>query len=298
MDNLTHLTTESRSSHTDLDTLSVPEILQIMNQEDRCVAVAVTQELPHTAEAIELIFGRFKTGGRLIYVGAGTSGRLGVLDAAECPPTFGVPDTMVQGVIAGGPRALVSSAEAVEDQEEAGSTDLAARGCCETDAVVAISASGRTPYCIGALRYAAQVGAARIALVCNTDSPMSKEAEVTIAPIVGPEVIMGSTRLKAGTAQKMVLNMLSTVSMIKMGKVYGNLMVDLNPTNNKLIDRARRIVMLATGADNSQATRALTACGYDAKVAIVMILTGSTPKRARELLTAANGFVRAAVKAS
>jgi N-acetylmuramic acid 6-phosphate etherase len=296
VERLADLTTESRSPYTDLDTRSIPEILSIISQEDARVPAAVAQELPQIARAVELIVSRLAKGGRLFYVGAGTSGRLGMLDAAECPPTFGVPTDMVQGVIAGGQAALVSSIEAVEDSQEVGASDLAARGCSQTDAVVAIAASGRTPYCLGALRYAASVGAARIALVCNTDSLMSAEAEVTIAPVVGPEVIMGSTRMKAGTAQKLVLNMLSTASMIRLGKVYGNLMVDLTPTNSKLICRARRIVELATGADASTTSEALQASGYDVKAAIVMILANCPFQTARELLSAADGRVRTAIQ--
>lgn len=295
MERIGDLTTESRSPYTDLDTRSIPEILSIIAQEDAQVPVAVAQELPHIARAVELIVVRLEKGGRLFYVGAGTSGRLGMLDAAECPPTFGVPAEMIQGVIAGGEDALVSAIEAVEDSPEAGASDLAARGCNRADAVVAIAASGRTPYCLGALRYAASVGAARIALVCNADSPMSAEAEVTVAPVVGPEVIMGSTRMKAGTAQKLVLNMLSTASMITMGKVYGNLMVDLTPTNSKLIYRARRIVELATGADASTIEEALRASGCDVKAAIVMILGDCPFQQARASLDASGGRVRTAI---
>ncbi|NLN19211.1 MAG: N-acetylmuramic acid 6-phosphate etherase [Firmicutes bacterium] len=296
MEKLADLTTESRSAYTDLDTLSIPEILRIINREDCRVPDAVAQELPQIALAVEVIVSRLKKGGRLFYVGAGTSGRLGVLDAAECPPTFGVPEDLVQGVIAGGPKALVSSVETVEDNPEAGANDLAARHLGPADVVVAIAASGRTPYCIGALRYAASVGAARIALVCNKNSAMEAEAEITIAPVVGPEVIMGSTRMKAGTAQKLVLNMLSTVSMIKLGKVYSNLMVDLTPTNSKLINRAQRIVELATGADATTIEKALQASGYDVKAAIVMILADCTVEKARQALAASEGNVRRAIE--
>ncbi|MGI6083442.1 MAG: N-acetylmuramic acid 6-phosphate etherase [Limnochordia bacterium] len=296
MEKLADLTTESRSPYTDLDTLSIPEILRVINREDARVPSAVAQELPQIALAVRTIVDRLKKGGRLFYVGAGTSGRLGMLDAAECPPTFGVSKDLVQGVIAGGPTALVSSVEAVEDSQEAGANDLAARNCGSADVVVAIAASGRTPYCIGALRYAASVGAARIAVVCNKDSAMEAEAEITIAPIVGPEVIMGSTRLKAGTAQKLVLNMLSTASMVKLGKVYSNLMVDLTPTNSKLMHRARLIVELATGADVATIHEALQASRYDVKTAIVMILGDCTAERARQALAVSDGNVRAAIK--
>lgn len=295
MEDFAALTTETRSPYTDLDSLETIQILRIINTEDSSVPLAVERELPQIAQAVNVIVNRLAGGGRLFYVGAGTSGRLGVLDAAECPPTFGVPELMVQGVIAGRTPALCMAVEGVEDDAAAGETDLAERGCDEKDAVVAIAASGRTPYCLGALRYARQVGAAAIALVCNAGSPMAQSADITIAPIVGPEVVTGSTRMKAGTAQKMVLNMLSTTSMIKLGKVYGNLMVDLTPANSKLVARSRQIVLLATGADISAVDAALEASQNNVKVAIVILLASCSAERATALLDAAQGSVRTAI---
>lgn len=295
---LRRLVTESRSPYEDLDRLDTEAILRIINEEDQKAPLAVREVLGEVAEAVEMIAGRLAQGGRLFYAGAGTSGRLGVLDASECPPTFGAPPGMVQGVIAGGERALVGAVEEEEDRAESGEKDLEGRGCSGGDVVVAISASGRTPYCLGALRYARRVGAGRIALVCNPASPMEELAEVTICPVVGPEVLMGSTRMKAGTAQKLVLNMLSTAAMIRLGKVYSNLMVDLQPTNEKLRDRAVRIVELATGASRQEAARALDAAGLKPKAAIVMLLAGCSAEEASRLLGENQGFVRRALAAA
>nr|PZN39319.1 MAG: N-acetylmuramic acid 6-phosphate etherase [Bacillota bacterium] len=297
MENLERLVTESVNERTRaLDIMSTLELVTAINNEDKQVALAVEKELPRIAQAVEIIAEALRKGGRLFYVGAGTSGRLGVLDAAECPPTFGVDPELVQGVIAGGPEALVRSVEGVEDDREAGRADLRARGLRAGDVVVAIAASGRTPYALGALEEARAVGARTIALTCNPGSEMERIAELTIAPVVGPEVIAGSTRMKAGTAQKMVLNMLSTGAMVKLGKVYGNLMVDLQPTNAKLMERARRIVMLAAGVDRETAAAALEAAGGKAKVAVVMCLAGVDAETARQALEEADGFVRRAVE--
>lgn len=295
-ENLSTLVTEARSPYKDLDALSIEEILAIINGEDRKVAEAVAKELPKIAQVVKAIVQAFEQGGRLIYVGAGTSGRLGVLDASECPPTFGVSADQVDAIVAGGDIALRHSSEDSEDSPDQGASDLRACGVTSKDVVVGIAASGRTPYVVGALREAARIGARHMALVCNPNSPIEEVAEVTICPVVGPEVLMGSTRMKAGTAQKMVLNMLSTVSMIKWGKAYGNLMVDVTPTNEKLVDRVRRIVQLATGCDEKMATDALTQANHHAKVAIVMIEARCTADEARALLERSRGFVRHAIE--
>ncbi len=293
---LAELTTETRSPYLELDTMSIPEVLAAINAEDRQVPVAVGQEIGAITRAVELIVARLQAGGRLFYVGAGTSGRLGVLDASECPPTFGVEPDLVQAIIAGGDVALRFSVEGVEDDAAAGGKDLADRGCSQVDAVVAIAASGRTPYCLGALQHAAAVGAATIALVCNRNTPMEKLATVTIAPIVGPEVLAGSTRMKAGTAQKMVLNMLTTTVMVRMGKVYSNLMVGMSPANTKLVERAVRMVAATADVPVAKAREALASCNWDAKEAIVTLLCNCPPQRARELLQAADGYIRKAVE--
>jgi N-acetylmuramic acid 6-phosphate etherase len=269
--NLATLPTESRNPATEhIDQLSTLEMLQVINDEDAKVAGAVRAELPHIAKAIDEIARRLEDGGSLFYVGAGTSGRLGVLDASEIPPTFSVPATLVQGLIAGGDSALRKSSEQSEDSAEQGAADLAAAGFTGQDALVGIAASGRTPYVIGALQHANPLGAATIALTCVPNSPMSTIADITIAPITGPEVLTGSTRMKAGTATKLVLNMLSTGVMIKTGAVYGNLMINLAPTNAKLIDRAQRIIIAATGVNEPTAVELLKQSGNSVKTAIVM----------------------------
>lgn len=278
-----------------IDTLGTLELATLINQEDARVAPAVAKELPAIAAAIDIITDRLRRGGRLFYAGAGTSGRLGVLDAAECPPTFGTAPELVQGLIAGGQAAMFTAQEGAEDSEQLAADDLAAASLSEKDALVALAASGRTPYSIGALKYARTKGAAAIALVCSPDSPMSRAAELTICPLPGPEVITGSTRLKAGTAQKLVLNMLSTGTMIKLGKVYGNLMVDLKATNQKLAERAMRIVMEATGCDRQEAAAALNSTGGQAKLAIFAILSGLDIPSARQRLEAADGYVARAL---
>ena len=280
-----------------LDLKTPFEIVGLMHVEDQRAVRAVRRELPQIARVVEQIAVRLEEGGRLIYVGAGTSGRLGVLDAAECPPTFNTPPQMVVGVLAGGLSAIADAAETAEDDEKAGYKDLQRLNLQPTDVVVGISASGRTPYVIGALQAAREQGALTVALVCNVETPMSRMAEYTIAPLVGPEVIAGSTRLKAGTAQKLVLNMLSTASMVLLGKVYDNLMVDVRPENHKLQQRARRILMRVCGVDENTAATVLENSGGNVKVALVSLLTGCPPSEARQRLDQAKGKVRDAVHA-
>jgi N-acetylmuramic acid 6-phosphate etherase len=296
-ESLEGLTTERENEKSlGLDEMTPLEIVTLMNAEDQTVAQAVNRVLPAIAKAVEAIVASFKAGGRLIYVGAGTSGRLGVLDASELPPTFGVDPGLAVALLAGGKEAMFQAKEGAEDDAGAGERDLGSLGLEERDAVVGISASGRTPYVIGALQYAKGVGARTIALACNRPSRMGSIADVAIEVETGPEVLTGSTRLKAGTAQKMVLNMLSTAAMVRMGKTYKNLMVDLRPTNEKLVNRACRILMKATGASYEEAERALKAADDQVKVALVMIRTGATAEEARARLAAADGFVGKAVK--
>jgi N-acetylmuramic acid 6-phosphate etherase len=267
---LATLLTEARNPLTEhIDELSTLDMLHLINDEDRKVAAAVTAALPEIAKAVDEIASRLNDGGSLFYIGAGTSGRLGVLDASECPPTFSVPPDLVQGLIAGGDSALRKSSESSEDSAEQGAADLAAAGFTGQDALVGIAASGRTPYVLGALQHANPLGALTIALTCVPNSPMAALTDIAITPITGPEVITGSTRLKAGTATKLVLNMLSTGVMIKTGAVYGNLMVNVQPTNAKLIDRAQRIIMAATGIDQPAAAVLLEKSG-SVKTAIAM----------------------------
>jgi N-acetylmuramic acid 6-phosphate etherase len=293
---LDRLDTERVNAATaDLDRLSPLAIVRAMNAEDATVADAVAAELPRVAAAVEEITARLRRGGRLVYVGAGTSGRLGVLDAAECPPTFGTPPELVVGLIAGGPTALTEAVEAVEDRAEAGRDDAARLGITDADAVVGIAASGRTPYVLGAVAHARGRGAFTVGLACNRGTPLEAAVALMIAPVVGPEVIAGSTRLKAGTAQKMVLNMLSTGAMVLLGKTYGNLMVDLRATNAKLRRRAVGIVRAATGLDETGAAALLRASGGEAKTAIVAARAGIDPPEARARLAAAGGSVRAAL---
>lgn len=291
------LTEQQNPRSMDIDRRSTLEILQIMNDEDTTVAMAVRRVLPAIAQAVDVITARLQQGGRLFYVGAGTSGRLGVLDAAECVPTFSVPPEMVQGVIAGGQRALVEAVEGAEDDREAGRADLLARGLGARDAVVGIAASGNTPYVLEALEYANEIGAATIALTCNSPALMLDTAQIAIPVLTGPEVITGSTRLKAGTAQKMVLNMLSTATMIRLGKVYGNLMVDVKVTNQKLARRARRIVSQVTGVSEEEAAALLARADNQVKVAILIGLLGLSPEEARARLVAADGRLSAIIPA-
>ncbi len=279
-----------------IDRLSTLEMVQLINQEDHRCAEAVSRVLPEIAKSVDVIEAQLRQGGRLFYVGAGTSGRLGVIDAAECPPTYGVPSDLVNGLIAGGPLALIKSVEGAEDSREMGKQDLVDRGFSEKDALVGIAASGRTPYVLGAMDYAREVGAPVMALTCCSESEMSRHADITMTLLPGPEVITGSSRMKSGTCQKMILNMLSTCTMVKLGKVYGNLMVDVQATNEKLISRAIRIVQAATGAEESKAQQTLEQCGYACKTAIVMLLLNLDAKEAEKRLQAANGFIARAVE--
>ncbi|ANI31182.1 N-acetylmuramic acid-6-phosphate etherase [Yersinia entomophaga] len=294
--NLGTLVSESRNPATrDLDKLSTLEMVERFNDEDRKVPDAIRLVLPEIAQAVDLAAEALKAGGRLIYLGAGTSGRLGVLDASECPPTFGVPHGLVIGLIAGGPGALLKAVEGAEDSLTLGAEDLQALKLTSTDMVVGLAASGRTPYVIGALRYARELGCPTVAISCNPDSPIAREAQLAISPVVGPEALTGSTRLKSGTAQKLVLNMLSTGAMVKLGKVYQNLMVDVKATNVKLVDRACRIVVEATGAGREEAENALKQTDFEVKPAILMILKGVGAERARQDLAQHNGYLRAAL---
>lgn len=290
------LTTEGiNPSSEEIDRLTALEVVRIMNSEDETVAGAVRAALPQIAEAVEGIAERLRKGGRLMYVGAGTSGRLGVLDASECPPTFSVPPGLVIGIIAGGERALTSAVEEIEDRPEEGRHDLERLGVRASDAVVGLTTSGRTPYVLGALEYAREVGALPVAVTCNRGTPVEELGNPCIRAVVGPEVISGSTRLKAGTAQKMILNMLSTGAMILLGKTYGNLMVDLRPTNSKLRQRLIRIVREVTGLEEEEAARQLRQAG-DAKTAIVASLAGISTDEARARLEVAEGVVRRALE--
>lgn len=278
-------TTEQINPNTaNIDKLPVLDALRVMNAEDRRVAEAVERVLPAVARAVDGIVERLQQGGRLFYVGTGTSGRLGVLDAAECPPTFGVAPELVQGVIAGGYDACYKAVEASEDDRAAGATDLQARGVTAGDAVVGIAASGRTPYTIGAVEYARQLGALTICITCNAGTALAKAVELPIEPIVGPEVIAGSTRLKAGTAQKLVLNMLSTLTLVRLGYVTGNRMTNLKTSNIKLRQRATGIVMAECGLNEEQAVAALEAANWDLRVAIVMQQAQVSRERAQAAL--------------
>ena len=294
---LDKLTTESRNKNTlNIDKVSTLEMVKIINNEDKKVALAVENELPQIAEAIDGIVERMHKGGRLIYIGAGTSGRLGILDASECPPTYGVSEDLVQGIIAGGQEAIFRAKEGAEDSKVLAVEDLKSKNLTENDTVVGLAASGRTPYVIGGLEYANNIGALTVAVTCNGDSEVSKVAKISIAPVVGAEVVTGSTRLKSGTAQKLVLNMLSTGTMIKLGKVYGNLMVDVKATNEKLVERAKRIVCEATGAERVQAEKVLNETKFDVKLAIFMILSGLNINEAREKLSKNKGYIAKAME--
>ena len=281
-----------------LDELSALEIVTLMNTLDADVLKAVNAALPQIAEAVEGIVERMKRGGRLIYMGAGTSGRLGVLDASECPPTFGVSNQLVQGIIAGGDGALRNAVEGAEDDRELGKKDLIAKNLTDKDIVVGISASGYAPYCCGALEYANEVGALTVAMSCNRGANTSKVAKIAIEAPTGPETLSGSTRLKAGTATKLMLNMLSTATMVKMGKVYKNLMVDVRATNVKLKDRSIRITMNATGLGREEAEALYQAAGGSIKAAIVMHETGVSKETAEQLLIDSEGYVRKAIQAA
>jgi N-acetylmuramic acid 6-phosphate etherase len=278
-----------------LSSLSPLEIVSLMNEEDALVAPAVQRVLPQVAQAVEQIVGRLKAGGRLFYIGTGTSGRLGVLDASECPPTFGVSPELVQGIIAGGYDACHRAVEASEDNVEASVTDLQIRGFNESDALVGIAASGRTPYTVGAVSYARKLGAFTIGLTCVPGSTITEVAEVSIVPVVGPEVVTGSSRLKAGTAQKMVLNMISTATMVQLGYVSGNRMSNLQAKNSKLRERALRILVAETGLSDAAAEGAFTLAGENLSVALVMTKAGSDREHAVEALSKSNGKVDEAV---
>jgi N-acetylmuramic acid 6-phosphate etherase len=295
-DEIKDLVTEARNPATlDIDATSTLEILQLINREDRKIAEVVAGELEYIAQAVELIVAAFKNGGRLFYIGAGTSGRLGILDAAECPPTFGTDPEMIQGIIAGGYKALVRSQEGSEDKYEQGGQDLLDHGFSAKDVVCGIAASRRTPYVLGALTKATEIGGRTIYLTCNPRSEITIAVDVAICPVVGPEVVMGSTRMKAGTATKLVLNMLTTTAMIRLGKVYENMMVDLQMTSKKLEERSKRTVMLVTGVSYEEARRVLEQADGHVKTALVMILAGVSRDEAMQRLEKAGGFVRQAI---
>jgi len=278
------------------DLLSTLEMVRIMNQEDKKVPLAIEKVLPDIARAIDIIVDGFKKGGRLFYVGAGTSGRLGVLDAAECPPTFGVDPEMVQAIIAGGERAITSAVEYAEDDIESAKEEIKKRNVLENDVVVGITASGTTPFVVSALEEAHRRRARTILVTNNYNSPAKSFVDVAVEIDTGPEIIAGSTRLKAGTSQKLVLNMFSTISMAKLGKVYGNIMVDVRPTNQKLINRAVRIIKKITGATEELALEKLKACNMNVKEAIISILGNLSPEESKKLLNESNGYLRTAIE--
>ena len=293
---LNKLTTERRNPHTShIDELSTLEMVTAINREDQQVPLAVKKVLPQIAQAVDLITERLKNGGRLFYIGAGTSGRLGILDAVECPPTYGTAPEMVQGLIAGGTPAIFKAQEGAEDNPALAAKDLTAASFSACDVLVGIAASGRTPYVIGGIEYAKKIKAPTIALSCSENSQIAALADIAITPITGPEAVTGSTRMKAGTAQKLVLNMLSTGTMIKLGKVYGNLMVDVKTSNLKLEERARRIVMEATGCSRDEAIAVLAQAQGRAKLAILLQLTGCSAEEGRELLKKAEGKLGSAL---
>lgn len=293
---LSQLTTEQPHENTqNIDQLSSEQIMILINNEDSLITDAIRELIPLIARAADHVVEAFQKGGRLFYIGAGTSGRIGILDASECPPTYGTDPSMVQGLIAGGFRAVKEAIEGAEDSEELGEQDINENGINEKDVVLGIAASGRTPYVLGAMRRAKERGAVVIGLCNNYESPMHQYAEFVIEAVVGPEVIMGSTRMKAGTSQKLILNMLTTTAMIRIGKVYKNLMVDLNPSNNKLVHRAKRIITLATGASEEAVEKAYHEAGAHVKTAIVMLLANVSAGEASKLLDGTSGFVRSAI---
>ncbi|MGF1728333.1 N-acetylmuramic acid 6-phosphate etherase [Photobacterium kasasachensis] len=294
---LSKMVTESRNTASQhIDTLNTLDMLKVINDEDKKVALAVEQALPEIAQAVDVIAAAFQKGGRLIYSGAGTSGRLGILDASECPPTYGSKPEQVVGLIAGGHQAIFKAVENAEDNRELGAGDLKALNFNQHDVLVGIAASGRTPYVQGAMSYAKSVGATVACISCNPQSEMTELADISITPVVGPEVVTGSSRMKAGTAQKLVLNMLTTGAMIRTGKVYGNLMVDVEATNAKLVERQKKIVMEATECNREEAETALEACNGHCKTAIVMILAQLSAEEAKLLLVNNNGFIRKAIE--
>ncbi|UJF18204.1 N-acetylmuramic acid 6-phosphate etherase [Vibrio sp. SS-MA-C1-2] len=294
---LNGLVTEGRNKASEMiDMVSTEEMLKIINNEDKKVALAVEAITPTIAQVVDAVVDSFKKGGRLIYIGAGTSGRLGILDASECPPTFGTPKEQVVGIIAGGHQAILSAVENAEDNREMGQQDLKDLNFNANDTLVGIAASGRTPYVIAAMEYAKQCGAKVGSISCNPESEMAKLADFPMVVVVGPEVVTGSSRMKAGTAQKLVLNMISTGAMIRSGKIYGNLMVDVEATNAKLIERQKKIVMEATDCSYEQAAEALSECNNHCKTAIVKILTKTNAVEAASRLEAKDGFIRQALK--
>ncbi|MEZ6928126.1 MULTISPECIES: N-acetylmuramic acid 6-phosphate etherase [unclassified Aeromonas] len=289
---LSSMITETRNpASVEIDQLPTLEMLRVINQEDQQVALAVSQLLPEITRAVDAIATTFGKGGRLVYIGAGTSGRLGILDASECPPTYGVSAEQVVGLIAGGHKAILQAVENAEDDAELGAQDLKNIQFCANDVLVGIAASGRTPYVLGAMAHARAVGATVCSISCNPGSPLAQAADISMVAVVGPEIVTGSSRMKAGTAQKLILNMLSTGAMIRTGKVYGNLMVDVEATNAKLVERQKRIVMEATDCERAVAERALAQADNHCKTAIVMILAGLTADEARTRLQSSNGFI-------
>lgn len=289
---LKKIATEQRNPNTmNIDTLSTLDMIRLINREDHKVAEAVGLVTEQIAQAVDVIADRLSKGGRLIYCGAGTSGRLGILDAVECPPTYSTEPETVQGLIAGGYPAIFKAVEGAEDSKELGVEDMRGISFCEKDVLVGVAASGRTPYVLGCMEYAKELGAVTVAVTCCPGSVLDTFADIGIAPAPGPEVVTGSTRMKSGTAQKMVLNMLSTGAMIKLGKVYGNLMVDVKPSNEKLVRRCITIVCNATECEEAAAVAALEACEYRPKIAIVMVLLGVDAAKAKELLENAGGRI-------
>ena len=302
---LQYLITEQRNSASmNIDSRSIIEILILINNEDKKVAFAVESQIQYIAKAVELVIEAFRNDGRFIYIGAGTSGRLGVLDAVECPPTFGTDPEMIQGLIAGGKRAMFRAQEGAEDLEENGASDIDNKNVGENDVICGITASLRTPYVIGAIKRAKQLGACTLYVTTNPRSSfylpefsnLASAVDVAICPEVGPEIIMGSTRMKSGTAQKLVLNMITTAAMIRLGKVYENMMIDLQMTNLKLHERAKRIIMIITGVSYDEATNSLTKSNFHVKTALVMIKAGVSQEEARRRLVKSNGFVRVAIE--
>jgi len=293
------LATEAKNPHsTHIDTASVEEILRVINTEDHKVPIAVRRELPHVAEAVKIVVEAFKNDGRLFYVGAGTSGRLGVVDASECPPTFGTDPERVQGIIAGGKDAVFRSQEGAEDSLEAGAKALEERGVTENDVVCGLTSSGRTPFVVGAVEHARDaIGCPTLFVTTIPRKDLDVNPDVAICPVVGPEVVMGSTRMKSGTAQKLVLNMITTAAMVRLGKVYENMMVDLQRTSEKLVERGIRTVMMVTGVDYDEADAILDTCDGHVKTAIVMILADVGVEEARRRLDDTDGFVRPAIEA-
>jgi N-acetylmuramic acid 6-phosphate etherase len=296
-DELLGLETEARNPRsTTIDRMSVEDVLRLINSEDKTVPSAVEKEIPNIAKTVKFVIESFKSGGRLIYIGSGTSGRLGVLDASECPPTFGADPNMVIGIIAGGWEALRRSAEGAEDIEEAGARALDEARVTPKDTVIGLSASGRTPFVIGALDFAKAIGCKTVAISTNPRPKMKDHADITIAPVVGPEVLTGSTRMKSATAQKLILNMITTTAMIGIGKAYQNLMVDMRPWSSKLRERSKRIIMELAGVDYQKANAVFEKSGRDLKSALVMVETGVTLDEAGKLLKSADGHVFKAIE--